>query len=892
MRNISQTKSGKRLAAGSVMALLLAAALLLGGAFFSARQKANAAEIQTDIFSEDFDGTAFSEEWANPVNAALQTGDDSLRYSGDSGWGSCVSPMAHQITGDAEISFNMQASGGGWIAFVFGLPRYNSSMEYADVGVWFWSDKTCLMDDKAGKSGGPSSDTLDEFAQLKFSPWKWATTSVRCVLTKKDSTRPSDGAQMYKLALYLHDADEDCPSSPSITWDDVECDGFYGFSSMGQIKMTVTDFVVEENNETVFRDDFGDSAIMFDNEKVPNAKWAATYFDPSTLAIGPTADVKIATGEKDGSIANVHGITRDARVDKQFTFSVDVDLSHMSLSTVFGLELGEGKFFAGLEKADGKYRAVTVEGGKTTEMTDAFVLDDNGKMTLVFEGYSDGRITIAADETTYTLKGGDFGGSFKLGTKHIGASATAAGYVTFDDAYLQGCFYDAVTDAPARAINFKGMRTYEESGETLYQYYVNRNEWLMQGCTSPIYRAGQTRNYVQFSESDVNMMFGPKQKYSEFICRFTVTVTDDAAKNDTAILFSFGRQTLSGAAWSNPYLVFTKKVRGMMEIAGGGGVTGKAVVSETSFWNNRDAQNNLTAYNVMFVVIEGEIEVYFAPVGAPASEMNVLRGSFAYGDTKGYVVVAGHNRASFRISSFSVDNINAENINAAQSLTLSDSAQSLGDSVLLSGGATATTQSAFDEFILYAKVKPVLNGALSVTLPSGYGILATKGAVDGKGLVKAESGARAEKMLGGEEGTLCIRVRNNRLIVGYAASNEPIKLAYEPAAVFELPQNRQSGALTFSSGDGAAVLLNAVSVYSLDAEIEIATQDYDPKLDEDIDKVKPEFGEETVSGGEKKKKKGCGCGSVANAESFLFAGLAFAAAVAITAVRGKKREVK
>ena len=125
---------------------------------------------------------------------------------------------------------------------------------------------------------------------------------------------------------------------------------------------------------------------------------------------------------------------------------------------------------------------------------------------------------------------------------------------------MQSYSYDSIPDAQDQAINFKGVRTYEESGETLYQYYVNENKWLMKGCTSPLYKVGEERNFVQFSESDVNTLFGPKQKYSEFICRFSITVTDDTAKNDTAILFSFGRKIVSGAAWDTPYLVFTKNI--------------------------------------------------------------------------------------------------------------------------------------------------------------------------------------------------------------------------------------------------------------------------------------------------------------------------------------------
>ena len=222
--------------------------VLTTGVFSPGINKAYAAETQADVFFDDFDGNTFSERWSDPVNAQLQTGGYSLRYDGDNGrWGACVSPMLHKITGNTEITFDIQVSGGGWLAFVFGLPRYNTSMEYADVGTWFFADSTRLMDDKNGTSGGPAASTMDDYATYRVSPWNFGRTSMRYILTKNDEPRESDGATMYKLELYMYEAGTTCPSVPQATYDNLECDGYYGFSSMGNVKATVTDFVVKEN---------------------------------------------------------------------------------------------------------------------------------------------------------------------------------------------------------------------------------------------------------------------------------------------------------------------------------------------------------------------------------------------------------------------------------------------------------------------------------------------------------------------------------------------------------------------------------------------------------------------------------------------------------------------
>lgn len=47
----------------------------------------------------------------------------------------------------------------------------------------------------------------------------------------------------------MYEAGENCPSTPQATYDNLECDGYYGFSSMGNVKMTVTNFAVQENGK-------------------------------------------------------------------------------------------------------------------------------------------------------------------------------------------------------------------------------------------------------------------------------------------------------------------------------------------------------------------------------------------------------------------------------------------------------------------------------------------------------------------------------------------------------------------------------------------------------------------------------------------------------------------
>lgn len=880
-----KTKIKKSVFIKTLPVALLALGLAWGGAAVGLKKTAYASMMQTEVFSEDFDGAAFSGEWANPVNTQLQVGENSMRYDGASNWGSCVSPMSHRISKDTDIRFDIELSGDGWLALAFGLPSSTSSVGYADAGTWFFATQTRLMDDRGGTLGGVNAETMDEHETYSFSPFSMGgKVSLHYVLTQNGKTREFDGAKLYDMDLYMYRAGAEEPEQPNVFYRDLELDGYYGFSSMGNVKMTVQNFVVKEGEETVFEDDFTNSGFMFDRENTPGAKWAVTMVDPSALSIGPVADVAVTTGLSDGSLSSIYEITRDSRMERQFTLTLEASLKDISEKTAFGLYLGGGNLFVGLERAEeGKYRAVTAAEGSEPVYSAVASLDSDA-LSMTFEGYSDGRIVLAVGNASFELQGGEFGGKFKIGTKHLAEGEVAGGKAVFDNVKLRSYAYDGAPAGKDAAINFKGVRTYQEGDETLYEYYVNRNEWLMQGVSSPMYSTVQARNYVQFSDSSWYTLFGPKQQYSEFICRFTVTVTDNDAPNDTAIIFTYARDVATMSATEAPYIVFTKKPHNQMEIAGGAGTTGSAVVNDVSFWNNRDENNALLSYDVMVIVIEGKIEVSVTPHGANENTA-VSNTVFTCDNTKGFLAIAGHNSASFRIASFSVNNINIDSIKT-QALNLGGKAQTYRDGTLLSNGSFVTTQEEFRDFILYAKIKPLQQGTVDILLPDGRGLSIGKGCAVAKGITDMQKGARYDKLLSGEEGTLYVRVQNGLVTAGYAASNEPIVYITATAVSFRLPVKTERGGITVFVGEGSAVLLESLKVYSLDAKIEIATQDYDPSFDEDIDKVKPEFGEITKTD-ENKLSDGAIAGIVVG--SVLGAGAICAAAIVIVLqIRRKK----
>lgn len=657
---MKQIKSAKRKLMIPAVALSAVMALACGIPYLPSRQTADAAVIRKEGFSDNFNGQELSEDWTNPVNAQLNVKEFSLRYSGiNNVWGSCIGLTKYQITDSVEITFDMEVSGSGWVALVFGMPKFNSVIDYGDTGTWFFADCSRLIDDHKGEKSVLDAATMDSYATYSATPFTLNRASFKYVITKTENVRETDHAKLYDIDVYLYESGSELPEQP-MSWKGVELDGYLGFSTMGEVDLSLFDFEISHNDEKVFSDDFKEGGFLFDGELNIGQNWSIKYFDPSVVEIGAMADIVVTTGAESGYIESTYSIERDRKVEKQLDVSLSVKLGEMSLQTVFGMGLNAlDETVVGLEKVDGKtYRAVFVKDGKVVGSSQPQTVEDGGFIPIQITGYYDDRVEIEANGVTFTLNGGDFSGKFTLGAYRIGEETVQSGRVFFDDVALNVYRYE-FADSDDSAINFKGVKSYEDAGEILYEYYVNRTDWHMSGVQIPLYSAAQNRNYVQISSGNENTVFGPKKQYSEFICRFTVTVTDDNATPETAIVLSFGRKNLYDAATVVPGVFFTNKKTGMS--VEGRNVTGNSVaVDGISFWDNRDENNGFVSYDIMVIVLEGRIEVFLAPHGDESGEMSILRASFACDDTKGYVAVSGLNSASFRINRFSITNINSE----------------------------------------------------------------------------------------------------------------------------------------------------------------------------------------------------------------------------------------
>ncbi|MCM1219349.1 MAG: hypothetical protein NC548_33125, partial [Lachnospiraceae bacterium] len=274
---------------------------------------------------------------------------------------------------------------------------------------------------------------------------------------------------------------------------------------------------------------------------------------------------------------------------------------------------------------------------------------------LKVEGFYDGVVTGTFGGRSETFKELDLEGNFALGT--IGTVASRA---MFDNVSLNVTKrVEPKSGAEDRLIDFTGKQTFEDDGYSYSAVYIDNSKWYS-GTGVRISRDGGA--YVQFADANGASVFGPRSRYGEYICRFSVTVSQnrDAAANGAKIGLSFGRRAFHTDNTSNPAIFFEKTGSGMQlriynaecEQARGGAVA----LEGMDFWSSNDAAGSPVTYHVMVIVRGGAASVYCAASTAPASEMSVLRARLTGFESYGFVAAAGRDGATFRLNEFSVVN--------------------------------------------------------------------------------------------------------------------------------------------------------------------------------------------------------------------------------------------
>lgn len=651
-------KKSRILAAAVLIAVFTAAAVAL-----PAGGKAEAVATRRNIITDDFNVTALSGDWT-AEGAALhkQSEDASLRLIRPDVWQPAVllQNEAGYIDGARVITFDIQlVSGKSWLGLVIGAPSASSAfyeanqmLMVAETGVEFWA------------SEGNLNLVKDPAQDLSASPMNDAAAgrvSVKLELTPTDGAGTNYG-KPYSLRLSWGEKGAETLRKE---YPVVYGDGYFGFCGQAGLVIDIFDFKMTDGEGNVlFEDDFSASTVSYPTGRDTTADWNVTHvYGPDRVYFGFQQDLAFsADGHK--AVINTE-LTADHRVEQAFamTFDLKLDAAALGNGAYFGVGLGlsatsdriDGVNFVGLkkEKSGTKVTPVVVVNGVERKDTARATSFDASSVTMSIVGYYDGRVEIrVGDSTCARFDSIRFDGYAALGV--VGTVSSGEPPVAAVDNFSLNVFEYMSADTPDSAQDFAGVHEFEDNGDILYEHYINNDRWLITG-TGVTFPLQYTQKYLSFSDATGVAAFGLKERYSEFILRFTVTNTKspESTKKTAPIAVSVGRTYIDSAVEETSAVLFNDN-NGTMTVSALN-AEGGTFASDVNFY----ADN--TAYNVMVVVAGREMKVYYKAESAPDSDFGILRAHFTDVDSYGFVAVTCDTRdgrvGNFRITDFSVTNI-------------------------------------------------------------------------------------------------------------------------------------------------------------------------------------------------------------------------------------------
>ena len=821
---------------------------------------ANAASETNTVIDENFNRTDSEQDWvANSFDIYRE--NFSLQY-GNSEFGDGLVLTKYKIEKSCTVSYKVKIYGSGsysglglqWVGLQLGLE--NLSIGTSQAGAMFVSyhnGHTGLMDHEDGSKPNLTNESLTANKTYPGGICTYGrdggTACVELELTRRDPNaengKDAAGRVLYDVAYRVWKDGAQRPDS-ALNWNNkgVGADGYLAFGGIIEAStyLRIYDFKIKEGQEVVFDAEFDQNI----DEQIGGrtATWCARDIPLTDCAIA--ADSYVDTKDvTTGILMSATQLAVDPYVYKQFDLSFDADCSALAEGASFGVGFGlstlsklpdELNYIGVKGLADGKWKFVMTYGGKDRASSVAFDSFPAGVQKMRFEGFYDGSVKVTFGGESETFKGIDFVGNFALATL-----GTVASGVKFDNVVLS-VTAKKTTDGVAedRAIDFSGTRKIKD-GETVYEItYIDSSKWYS-GTNVRLARDGG--KYVQFASSTDTSAFGPRSRYDEFICRFSVTASQNRSvvPNGAAIGLSFGRRSFYSGNTASAGFFFEKTSDGMqMRIYNASSEQARngviAVPADMDIWSSNDVAENPVTYNIMVVVRGGNADIYFAPSDAPASEMEIVRARLTGFSGYGFVAVAGRGGSAFRLNNISVINAASGKVSIASMksaatridftddslYTVSGDVKTGDEGATLSAQSSVKTKEKWTNFLLYTDITTT-DGSIEISFGANNAIKFTS---DGKietQLNKISGVNEFSYSDFSEGGIIAIEVVGNRVTVGVSARVAPEEFLHQPIAVYTC--ENEIGEIKISAQSNANV--RYVNVYSLSGTIEIAPDDWE-----------------------------------------------------------------
>lgn len=390
--------------------------------------------------------------------------------------------------------------------------------------------------------------------------------------------------------------------------------------------------------------------------------------------------------------------------------------------------------------------------------------------------------------------------------------------------------------AEDKAIDFAGIISESDDGFVYKNYYINENEWLIgDNVTQPKYNDAQQKDYLRFLDCGNRTVFGPRVRYEDFVCRFSVIMDDiELASSGASLGISFNRGTLYSFANDCPGFLFVKAEAGTAVRA----TQGQMDKAETgTLWLQYKEENAIDLwsekgkkYDFMVIKSGDEAQLYFAEAGDTES-MKILRATVSGVSGDGFVAACGIMGANFYLDSFAVHELSPQSGEDLSSYSVNGAAAVSGGVGVIGHGGSLVSAKKNEKFAVTYDVKVVGGNSFTLDLDGKFINISSDGRIFGSEGLTLSSGGNVDFSLFENGTSVRLRRLNGKVYVDVKEGT-----VYETKAVFE-EENAAQTKYGITAGADASLIVNSVSVASLEATIDIATHNYDPNVD--LEPIRP-----------------------------------------------------
>lgn len=658
-----------------IVALALAICLCAGVTPFLS-SPAKASPIRETVLSDNFDGETLSADWTADTGVQQKAVYSCMRIKDMNIWQPAIMLQAYEIKKEkpCTVSFDINVKTlTGWLGFFVGA-RSTSSAFYESSAMWMMSSASVglWLNDGANLVEQPSQSLAD-------TPLKGAT-GENVVTVRYALEFSHENAQGAFFDATLSFGPKDGEPTQEKTYENIPAETYMGFTSMANLFVDIMNFKIEEDGKTVFFDDFSSGSIVYPGSSNPEANWRVTHtYGKENVFVGALKRV-VFDGVAEGKLYSNVAIEPDTRCETLFEMNFTLFLESFGDNAYFGVGFGlsaASEYADSVnmiafrkEGADGAVAVKLVNGEEVAVSSEKFRLSELGAgnaegAAVAIKGYYDDTAELIVAGTKIAFEDMEFGGTFAVASaKKYGADSKGSN-VAVDDFSLSVYRYRSGAGEDM-AINFEGVKEFEQFGETYREHYYDRNLWYLSGSGVSLapYRNNIDSDYLQMVNATGKVAFGPKkQTYSDFIVRFSVNMLTQAQDTpaNTAVGLAFGKKTLDTANENASCVYFS--FNGSSTVISGINMateTGEtSVPCPINMWSDTSS-----VYNVMLIVSDGTVEVYLKRSTDDLSGFGICRAKFVNVNTYGYLALTCNTldgkRGNFKLTDFSVTNIACE----------------------------------------------------------------------------------------------------------------------------------------------------------------------------------------------------------------------------------------